>query len=146
MTVPAPGPKMAVALGLGYIAPDLLGRGRVAGLGRLRREPEPELLALVAEGAAQGVGPCHPIVAAPVGVDHVLGRGAGQGRIEARSSDSGLGSALNSARIERPLRPTAGPCRSKILLQALRSSVSSAGVSSGSLAGSVSSSPPSGQK
>ena len=69
---------MAVALGLGGVAPDLLGRGRVGGLDRLRGEPEPDLLAVVAEGAAQGVGPGHPIVAAPVGVDHELGGGQGE--------------------------------------------------------------------
>ena len=36
------------------------------------------LLAVVAEGTAQGVSPGHRIVAAPVGVDHVLGGGPGK--------------------------------------------------------------------
>src|SRR4026209_138827 len=64
---------MTLPLGLGGVTPGLRGRGRVRGLGGLGAEPKPQLFTVITERASYCVGPGHPVVAAPAGVDHVLG-------------------------------------------------------------------------
>ena len=85
---------MAVALRLGGVAPDLLGRGGIGGLDRLRSEPDPDRLAGVAESAAERVGPGHEVVAAPVGIDDELGGGHGERLVPGAQLVERLGLAI----------------------------------------------------
>ena len=133
---------MAVELGLGGVGPNLPGRVGIVALTDCAANRKPDRLAVVAEGASQRIGPGHPIVVAPV----ALTTNSAAARARAHPARAARPAAW--ARRWTRLRPS-GPCVRQPRRTATGSCCrrrgsrpSSAGVTSGSLAGSVSSSPP----